>query len=900
MSLSAGDKLGPYEILAPIGKGGMGEVYRAHDRRTGRDVAIKVSAERFNDRFDREVRAVAALNHPNICTLFDVGPNFLVMEYVEGESPKGPMPLDEALRIAKQIADALEEAHGKGITHRDLKPGNIKVKPDGAVKVLDFGLAKLPPASPGDPESSPTLSMTATQAGMILGTAGYMSPEQARGKPVDKRADIWAFGVVFHEMLTGRRVFAGEDVTSTLAKVIEAEPSWESIPAKVRRLLKKCLEKDPKNRLRDIGDAWELLEEEAPVALARDGGAERIWPIAAGVVVLVAAALGFGWWRSSQPAELPLIRFDVDLGADVALSSRVLGGRSVEMSPDGLRLVYVSGSEQKIFVRRLDQEKVTELPGTQGASGPFFSPDSQWIGFAIPAAGTINKISVDGGAVVKLADLPGGPRGFTGATWGEDGFIIAGQPAVGLFRIPEAGGASSLILDRKEGKVYYEQQVLPGGKAILYTTRVQTADADTASIEVMTLADRKTKTLVPGTSGHYVPSGHLLYTTRGTLFAVPFDLAKLETNGSALPIQDGIAYVGESGSARFSVSPAGHGTLLYQKGGVFSLPGINGVRGTPSTVEYLDSLGKSQPLITEPGVFTFPRISPDGRRLLLSVSDGSKNDVWVYDLQRDNIRTPLTSDGMHAVAVWGPEGRYAIFDSASGIAWVRADGSSPAPKVLVSGDRPIPWSFNARNRRLSYFTGTTSQLWTVALEEEDGQLKAGKPEQFLDSQFSAVAAAFSPDGRWLAYEAQTQGSALGRGKAKGRGRGAVGQSDEVVVRPFPPLASGRGGQAQISSGGGVAPHWSQSELFYQSGDRIKAVSYTVKGGEFVPGRTRDWATNLSPNRNALDWDVVPDGTRLIVIKPLEAPAEAKEEAVHTVVILQNFFDELRRKAPTGK
>jgi len=360
VAFSAGDKLGPYEILAKIGAGGMGEVYRARDPRLGRDVAIKVSAERFSERFDREARAVAALNHPNICAIYDVGPNYIVMEFIEGEAPKGPLPLEDALRIARQIGDALEEAHGKGIVHRDLKPANIKIKPDGGVKVLDFGLAKVAQTEArATGEDSPTLSMAATQAGMILGTAAYMSPEQARGKVVDKRADIWAFGVVVHELLTGRKLFGGEEISDTLAAVIKDEPKWDQVPPKIQRLLKKCLEKDPKNRLRDIGDAWELLEE-------RGTGIQPArwqWPaIAAGLLIALGIAL-WAPWRATQPVDRPLVHLEVDLGSDVSLPS-ANSGDTYQISPDGTRLVYLSGNPAKLYIRRLDQSKPTELPGT--------------------------------------------------------------------------------------------------------------------------------------------------------------------------------------------------------------------------------------------------------------------------------------------------------------------------------------------------------------------------------------------------------------------------------------------------------------------------------------------------------------------------------------------------------
>src|SRR5688572_19760764 len=413
MALEIGSRVGPYKITAEIGAGGMGVVYRAHDSRLGRDVAVKVSAERFSERFEREARAVAALNHPNICTLHDVGPDYLVMELVEGETladvlAQRPrlstgLPIDETLRIAQQIASALDAAHDAGIVHRDLKPGNIKIRTDGTVKVLDFGLAQMHGAS--EPAGSDVDKLThsptllATQAGLILGTAAYMSPEQARGKAVDKRADIWAFGVVVYEMLTGRRPFEGEDASTTVAAVIQSEPRWDGVPPSMLRLLKRCLTKDPRRRLRDIGDVWELLDVEPSNQRSRSGTAG--W-IAAGAAVTVAAIALWAPWRGSEgPAERPLVQLEIDLGADVSLPALVIPTpSSVAISPDGTRLAYlasVAGGTPRLFLRRLDQPRATELAGTEDVVDPFFSRDGQWLVFF--DGSRLKKVSVSGGAV---------------------------------------------------------------------------------------------------------------------------------------------------------------------------------------------------------------------------------------------------------------------------------------------------------------------------------------------------------------------------------------------------------------------------------------------------------------------------------------------------------------------
>ena len=391
MALPAGARLGPYEILAPIGAGGMGEVYKARDARLDRTVAIKIAKENFSERFEREARAIAALNHPNICHLYDVGANYLVMEYVEGETlsariQEGAIPFEEAIRLARQVVDALEEAHGKGIVHRDLKPGNITIKPDGAVKVLDFGLAKMGAIPSAPSEDSPTVSMAATQAGVVLGTASYMSPEQARGKAVDKRADIWAFGAVLYEMLTGRRLFHGEDVSQILASVIKEEPSFDLVPAQVRKLLKCCLEKDPKNRLRDIGDAWILLGEQESQPAAKKSWAG--W-VAAAALLAVSIGLGLRLWRPAS--EIQPIQMELTPPNGVTLGQFDFAMEAV--SPDGRRVVfYGAGKDGKrmLWMRNFDAATATPVSGSEGAAGqPFWSPDSKWIAFM--AGGSCKK-----------------------------------------------------------------------------------------------------------------------------------------------------------------------------------------------------------------------------------------------------------------------------------------------------------------------------------------------------------------------------------------------------------------------------------------------------------------------------------------------------------------------------
>src|SRR5687767_13132822 len=498
MRFVPGDKLGPYEVTTQIGVGGMGEVYRAHDSRLNRDVAIKVSNEQFSDRFEREARAVAALNHPNICTLFDVGPNYLVMEYVEGETLSGPMPLDEALRVARQIADALDDAHAKGIVHRDLKPGNIKIKPDGTIKVLDLGLAKMgrTPAAPST--DSPTISLAATQAGMILGTAAYMSPEQARGKAVDKRTDIWAFGVVLYELLTGEQLFKGEDLTDTLAAVVRKDPDWERVPVEVRRLLKACLEKDPRQRLRDVADVWRLLDEPAKAALPVAGrsrsGLAVLSGIAAAVFALIAGVLALVHFRETVPAPTA-VRFEI-----AAPERNVLAAFPPAVSPDGRTVAFVTrgdDGQDRVWLRSIDSLEPRVVRGTEGVRlpGPFWSPDSRFIGFF--AGQLLRRADVSGGPALTIGDVAG-LGGTGGGTWGTDGVILVGSPG-GVFRVSDAGGPAEPVT-KSEGpaNAHAFPQFLPDGRRFLF---LSTTSAAAGTVRLASLDGRINEPLVEGVSG---------------------------------------------------------------------------------------------------------------------------------------------------------------------------------------------------------------------------------------------------------------------------------------------------------------------------------------------------------------------------------------------------------------
>ena len=872
MSLTAGSRLGPYEILAPLGVGGMGEVYRARDPRMGREVAIKVSGERFSDRFDREVRAVAALNHPNICQIYDVGLNYLVMELVEGSTlaeriDAGAIPLEEALHIAQQIGDALEAAHEKGIIHRDLKPANIKLKPDGSVKVLDFGLAKIAEQAvvAGSPEESPTVAMGATIAGEIMGTAAYMAPEQARGKTVDKRADIWAFGVVLYEMLTGRRMFEGETISDVLAGVLTREPDLTRVPNSAHRLLKSCLEKDPKRRLRDIADAWRLFED-APLPAARSS---TPWKLAAAALALLCAVAFWAPWRSTVRSVEPVsTRVDLDLGPDVSFGSNT--GPAVILSPDGSRMVFVSRGADgvpRLFTRRLDQPQSVELPGTDGAFSQFFSPDGQSVGFF--AKGKLKKTRVEGGEPVALCDAPG-PRG---ASWGDDGNIVATlDQQAGLSLIPAEGGRPEAIttLDLVKGETTHRwPHVLPGSKAVLFISSVAYGHYDEADIEIVTLKDHRIKIVLPhaGSYPRYLPSGHLLYITKGMAFAAPFDLNRLELTGSPVRVWDvgGNPNLG-FGQLDFSRS----GILAYRTGGAEAL----------RTIQWLDASGKAESVGLEPAYYLMPRLSPDGGRVAYALLQGSSQEIWTYDLARA-IKTRLTT-AQNVYPTWSPDGRFLVFQTLGGMAWTPSDGSGHVQPLMRSKSVQLPFSFSPDSARLAYSEqtpGAEGEIRTVAVDGRSGQLQAGESQAFLKTVVGLTYPTFSPDGHWLAYA------------------NAVGGQYEVYVRAFPD----NGTQVQISNAGGVCAIWSRAthEIFYRTEDqRLMVASYDVSGRSFVPGKPRIWSSRPLANTGlAINFDVAPDGKRILAVMPAQS-SEPREAQSH-VTLVMNFFDEVMRRT-SGK
>jgi Tol biopolymer transport system component len=885
--LLIGRELGSYQIISLLGAGGMGEVYRARDTRLDRIVAIKVFPQQFanqtdlRERFEREARAIASLNHPHICVLHDVGRqdgmDYLVLEYLEGETladrvKKGPLPLVEVLRYAVEIADALDKAHRKGITHRDLKPGNIMLTKSGA-KLLDFGLAKLGRIA-GQAKSLselPTEKDAITAQGTILGTLQYMAPEQVEGKQVDARTDIFAFGVVIYEMATARKAFEGQSQGSLVAKILDAEPIPMSslqpmTPPALDHLVNRCLAKDPDERWQSAKDICEQLRwisgsipasaEVKSVPAYKNWRKTLAWT-AMGVVACAIVGI-FAWMYKPAPTQ-PVTRTVINLAPGQQLAG-LENGPAVALSPDGTHLAYVArqGGTQQIYLRAMDSLEARPIPGSEGAVNPFFSPDDQWLGFF--ASGKLNKVSVSGGAAVILGDA-GNPRG---ASWGSQGIIaFTPSPTSLLLQAPGAGGVERWLIRSKEvGNGEQWPEFLPGGKAVLFVAGTSGSDSGVA---VQSLGTGERRDLIPGaTQPRYASSGHLVYGQRGSLLAVPFDPQRLAVTGGPVPLVDGVLQSPISGATHYSI--ANNGSLVYVLGGV---------RSIQRRLVWVNRNGAEQPLGAPARAYQYPRLSPDGRRIAVGINE-QDFQIWLYDVSQEMLTRFTFAGNFNNSATWTPDGKRIAFmsnsDGPSNVFWQLADGSGSPERLTTGVNRQIPQSWSPDGQKLAFFQINPNKetgIWMLRMSDR-------KAQPFVEAAFDAMTPRFSPDGSWLAYVSDESG------------RG------EVYIQSYP----GPGGKRQITTEGGTEPVWNPNgrEMFYRSGGKMMAVDIATQPS-FLVGKPRllfegpYLPSPLAPP----NYDVSPDGQRFLMVKPAE-----QEQAPPTQInVVLNWFEELKRRVPTG-
>ena len=916
MRLSAGTRLGPYEILSALGAGGMGEVYRARDTKLNRHVAIKVLPDVFAGdpermaRFQREAQVLAALNHPNIAHIHGFEDSnqvhALVMELVDGPTlaeriAEGPIPQAEAIVIAQRIAEALEAAHARGIIHRDLKPANVKVREDGTVKVLDFGLAKLmaPDTTSADERAgavsqSPTLTTPAgTRAGMILGTAAYMSPEQAKGRVADKRSDVWAFGVVLYEMLTGRRPFRGEDLSDTLAAVLKSDPDLNVLPADVpphiRMLIQRCLAKEWRQRMSDMSVALFVLTDAASFASApavidepaRVPKRSPLWRrllMPAAAAILAGAAAGGAMWLATRPSAAQVTRFAFSPPAAGVLTADAQS-RDFTITPDGRHIVYkgtTGPSASQLFVRTLDKLEPTVLTGPGTPRGPFPSPDGQWIGFVEPGPVTLKKVAITGGPVLTLAVLDGSSRG---ATWGgNDSIIVAtAAPATGLLRVPASGGEPTVLTkpNREQGEGdHIWPQFLPGSNAVLFTITPLADGLDASQVAVLDLRTGTYRVVLRGGSqARYVKSGHLVYFAAGALRAVPFDLEGLEPSGTAILLVAQIMTL-PTGTAEFDI--ADDGTLVYMPGGAGMAPA--------RALVWVDRQGGEEAITAIPQrAYVAPRLSPDGSRIALEIRD-QNTDIWIWDIVRQTLERLTSDPGIDQAPAWTPDGKRLVFGSetggaAGGIFWQAADGTSPAERLTTSpaANFQRPSTVSADGTRILFWSadaGFGSDLMMLAVQDRTVQ-------PVLRTRFQERNGELSPDGRWLAYESNDSGQF------------------QISVRPIPDVNSGKW---QVSTAGGTQPLWGRNgqELFYLALDGSMMSVRVGRGSSWSSGtpiRLFEQAYYIGISSSAeRTYDVSADGKRFLMIKPSGAADPTSAPA--SLVVVQNWLEELKRLVPT--
>jgi serine/threonine protein kinase len=892
MTLSNGTRLSHYEITSQIGKGGMGEVYQAKDTKLGREVAIKVLPEEFAKdadrvaRFQREAKLLAFLNHPNIAAIYGLeesdGTNFLVMELVEGDTldtriKSGAIPVEEALKLALQITEALEAAHDKGVIHRDLKPANIKVTPDGKVKVLDFGLAKAFAGEQADLNlsNSPTLSDMATQQGIILGTAAYMSPEQARGKEVDKRADIWSFGVILYEMFTGENIFAGEDVSSTLARVLERQPDFStlfpSLHPKITEVLKRCLQKELPKRYHDIADTrldLQEISEDPRGMLSQPSTREKAqlsritsakWGLLTAVLVIIAGIVVWVLKPTQSHKTAQVVRVIDNLPVNL-----IKGAGSypiLAVSPDGREFVY--GTSDGLYLRSIDNYEVKIIPGTKGESlSPFFSSDGDWVGYYSPKEKKLKKIQIRGGLPTDLCELDGIP---VMPSWGADENILYGDRGKGVMRISAGDGSPTLLIKAEQGFIH-SPQMLPDGKTVLYCLN--------GTVLVKNLEVEKPKELFRGTTARYLPTGHILYSSENILYVVPFDLDKLEITGGAKddPVFEGVSQI-LTGAAQYAVSDSG--TIIY-------VPASDIPNRSELVWVYMN--GDVKPIGTPPDEYQGTSISPDGKKIAFTISEGETSDLYVYDLLNDK-RLRLTVGKKCTSPIWALNGERIIFLYSDQnlnnevLSWVVADGRGEIVEVTsVPGLTLFPqsWSRDGKNVIVMESPGFGRlDIGMVSIEDPY------EHQPLIYEDYREHGPKVSPDGQWIAYVSLE----LGR--------------PEVCVSPFPNVDQNKW---QVSEGGGTDPLWSDDsrKLFYRRfNDAIMSVLVQIEPGfntekpKFLFDDT--YLGGIPANGNS--WDIHPDGQRFLMKKSVISEDNESRLFTPQVNIVVNWFEELKKKVP---
>ncbi len=899
MALTSGTRLGPHEILSAIGAGGMGEVYRARDTRLNRTVAIKVlpphlaDRSELRERFEREARTIASLNHPHICTLFDIGQqdgvDYLVMEYLEGETlahrlQKGPLPLEQVFQYAIEISDALDKAHRKGVTHRDLKPGNVMLTKTGT-KLLDFGLAKLKQqVAPANVQLSelPTASDPLTAHGAIVGTLQYMAPEQLEGKEVDARTDIFAFGVVVYEMATGKKAFEGKSQASVIGAILKDDPPPISslqpmTPPALDRVVKRCLAKEPEERCQSAKDLTDELkwmaEGGSQVTFARTAAAKGIRALGRRALILGLGALLFGaaiaslavWNLKPAPGPAPQLesRFTITLPPGQQLAG-LDNGPAVGLSPDGTHLAYAArqGATQQLYQRAMDSLEAKPIPGTEGAVNPFFSPDGQWVGFF--AGQKLKKVSVNGGAALTLSDAVYS----YGASWGSQGMIAFAPTTAGaLQQVPEAGGAPQQLTRLEKGQSSQRwPEFLPGGKAVLFAASAITASWNNGQVAAQSLGASERRNLIQGgTHPRYATSGHLVYAQAGNLMAVPFDPQRLTVTGTAVPVVEGVVQSPVSGAAQYSFSSTG--SLVY-------IPG--GVQSAQSRLVWVTRSGAEQPMAAPVRTYQFPRLSPNGRQVGVAIAE-QETQIWLYDLSRETMSRFTFEGNTNGNPTWTPDGKRIAFESnregAVNLFWQLADGSGGLERLTTSENFHAPSSWSSDAQLLAFIEAnptTGYDIWVLRMSDR-------KALPFLQTPFLESAPRFSPDRRWLAYISDESGHR------------------EIYAQPYP----GPGGKWQISTEGGTEPVWNPNgrELFYRSGDKMMAVEITEQPS-FSVGRPKVlFEGPYQPTPATFpNYDVTPDGQRFLMLKP----SEAAEVAPTQINVVLNWFEELKQKVPASK